>query len=289
MNFNYIKKIRKFIRFNIYWYIKYAPLKILSFFIFRFKLKNLKYKIKYKQKIPTTVYQTWVSNKFNKNHYIQLIKFREINPQLSFKFYDQKQMDMYMKKNWQKHKIFKIYNQVNFGPLQTDIFRYCILYDMGGYYFDIDKMCLAPLTSLHPSNASALITHEPYYHKKEKNLKVKRILKSSNYNLCQWGFGFQKKHIILIMLINEICEKFENYNNYRFKTFIKGATKFTGPALFTDIIRNFIKDKKDKNLFFCRTNFNGFGVFRIKDSHWRYVLKRPAWTYKNVRLTKNIS
>ena len=289
MNFNCIKKIKKFIRFSIYWHIKYAPLRLFSFFIFRFKLKNLKYKIKYKQKISTTVYQTWVSNKFNKNHYIQLIKFREINPQLNFKFYNQKQMDMYMKKNWQKHKIFKIYNKVNFGPLQTDIFRYCILYDMGGYYFDIDKMCLAPLVSLHPNNASALITHEPYYHKRETNLKVKKILKSSNYNLCQWGFGFKKKHIILKMLIDKICEKFENYNNYRFKTFIKGATKFTGPALFTNVIRNFIKSKKDKNLFFIKTNFNGFGVFRIKGSHWRYILKRPAWTYKNVRLMNDFS
>jgi mannosyltransferase OCH1-like enzyme len=283
-----INFIKKFIRFNIYWYVKYMPLKIISKFIFRFKLKNLNAKIEYKQKISTTVYQTWISNKFSKKHYVQLKKFRKLNPQLSFKFYDQKQMNIYMKNNWGTHKIFKIYNLVNFGPLQTDIFRYCILYDKGGYYFDIDKMCLAPLISLHPKNASGFVTFEPYYHKKEKNIKVKQIIKIGTYNICQWGFGFKKKHKILIMLINKICEKFENYNNYKFKTFIKGATKFTGPALFTDIIRDSIKIKIDKNLCFVKTNFNGFGVFRIKGSHWRYVLKRPAWTYQNVKLTKSI-
>lgn len=281
------KKIKKFVRFNLYYYIKYFPLKLISKFIFKYELKNSNSKIKYKQKINTTLYQTWVTNKFSKNHYYELLKFREINPQLSFKLYNDQQMDNYIKKNWSKHKISKIYNAVNFGPLKTDIFRYCILYDRGGYYFDIDKMCSKPLVSLHPKNASALISFEPYYHKKEKEKKIVKFMKMSNYNACQWGIGFKKKHKILLTLVNNICENFEKKKNICFKTFIKGATKFTGPALFTNTIRNSLKKKIDKNLCFLKTNFNGCGVFRIKGSHWRYILLRPAWTYKNIKLIKN--
>ena len=69
-------KIKKFIRFNIYYYIKYFPLKLIARFIFRYELNNSKSKIVYKQKISTTVYQTWVSNKFSKNHYYELLKFK---------------------------------------------------------------------------------------------------------------------------------------------------------------------------------------------------------------------
>jgi mannosyltransferase OCH1-like enzyme len=281
------KKIKKFVRFNLYYYIKYFPLKLISKFIFKYELKNSNAKIKYRQKINTTLYQTWVTNKFSKNHYYELLKFREINPQLSFQIYNDIQMDNYIKKNWSKHKISKIYNAVNFGPLKTDIFRYCILYDKGGYYFDIDKMCSKPLVSLHPKNASGLISFEPYYHKKEKNKKIKKFMKISNYNACQWGMGFKKNHKILLALINNICENFEKNKNIYFKTFIKGATKFTGPALFTNTIRETLRKKIDKNLCFLRTNFNGYGVFRIRGSHWRYIWLRPAWTYKNIKLIKN--
>ena len=281
------KKIKKFTRFNLYYYIKYFPLRLISKLIFRYKLKNSKSKIRYKQKINTTVYQTWVTNKFNKIHYFELLRFRKINPELSFKLFNDEQMNIYMRKNWSKHKISKIYNIMNFGPLRTDIFRYCILYDKGGYYFDIDKMCTRPLVSLHPKNATGLISFEPYFYRKEKNKKVAQFMKISNFNACQWGMGFKKKHKILLKLINNICEKFEKNRKTNYKTFIEGATKFTGPALFTDTIREFLRKKIDKNLCFLKTNFNGFGIFRIKESHWRYIWLRPAWTYKNINLIKD--
>ena len=287
----FIKIIKKYIRFNIYYQLKYLIIKPLSVFIFKYELKNSKFKIKYKQKISTTVYQTWLKKKFNKKHYSALLKFREINPQLSFMLYDDKEMNDYIKKNWSSHPISKVYNKLAFGPLKTDIFRYCILYDKGGYYFDIDKMCTRPLVSLHPKNASGLITFEPYYHKKEMNKKIIKIIKISDNNMCQWGFGFKKKHKILLKLINNICQKFSEKKiyNYHYKTFIKGATKFTGPAIFTDTVRNFLRKKNDKNLCFLKTNFNGCGVFRIKGSHWRYILRRPAWTYQNIKLINKIN
>jgi hypothetical protein len=101
------KKIKKFVRFNLYYYIKYFPLKLISKFIFKYELKNSNSKIKYKQKINTTLYQTWVTNKFSKNHYYELLKFRVINPQLSFKLYNDQQMDNYIKKIGQSTKLAK--------------------------------------------------------------------------------------------------------------------------------------------------------------------------------------
>ena len=46
-----------------------------------------------------------------------------------------------MEKNWGKQNISKIFFKFINGPLKSDIFRYCILYDQGGYYFDISKGC----------------------------------------------------------------------------------------------------------------------------------------------------
>ena len=119
-------------------------------------------------------------------------------------------------------------------------------------------------------------------------LHMVRIIRAIHNLRCHYSVNnILKKHKILLALVNNICENFEKKNNIHFKTFIKGATKFTGPALFTNTIREILRKKIDKNLCFLRTNFNGYGVFRIRGSHWRYVWLRPAWTYKNIKLIKN--
>jgi mannosyltransferase OCH1-like enzyme len=281
------KKIKLFIRYNLYYQIKYFPLKLFKKKIFRYSLKNLKAKIKIKQNINTIVHQTWVENKFNKKHYLELLKFRKINPELSFKLYNNKQMDNYIKNNWSKHKISEVYNQLIYGPMKSDIFRYCILYDKGGYYFDIDKMCLKPLTSLHDKNASALITFEPYHYKKVNNNNVAKFMRISNKQACQWGMGFQKKSQILLELIENICKYYKKYNNKYVKEYVIEGTKFTGPGIFTDTIRNFLKKKIDKKICFLKTNFDGHGIFRMKGSNLRYIWSRPAWTFKNIKLLKH--
>jgi len=280
------KKIKLFIRYNLYYYIKYYPLKPFKRLIFRYSLKNSKAKIKIKQKISTTVYQTWVTNKFNKEHYLGLLSFRRINPELSFKLYNDNQMDNYIKNNWSKHRISEVYNRLIYGPMKTDIFRYCILYDKGGYYFDIDKMCLKPLTSLHDKNASAVISFEPDLYKKENNKKVAKFMKISNQHLCQWGMGFKKKNKMLLNLIENICKYYEKYNNKKIKEYIYTGTKFSGPGIFTDTIRQFLKKRIDKKICFLKTDFDGYGIFRMKGSNLRYVWLKPVWTYKNIKILK---
>jgi len=280
------KNIKLFIRYNLYYYIKYFPLKLFKKIIFRYLLKNIKAKKKIVQKINPTVYQTWVTNKFNKQHYLKLLEFRKINPELNFKLYTNNQMDNYMKNNWSTHKIFKVYKQLIYGPMKTDIFRYCILYELGGYYFDIDKMCSKPLISFHSRNSSALITFDKYYHKKENNKKIVKFMKISDQIACQWGMGFQKKHKILSLLIKNIINYYKKYKNIAVQEYDAGGTAFTGPAIFTDTIRNCLKKRIDKSISFIETNFKGYGIFRIKGSHLRYVWARPAWSYKNIKLLK---
>jgi mannosyltransferase OCH1-like enzyme len=280
------KKVKLLIRYNFYYQLKYIPLKIFSNLIFKYRLNDNISKIRYKQKINPIVYQTWVSKKFNHSHYLELLKFRRINPELSFKLFNDVEMNAYVKKRWSKHKIYEIYKRCLHGPLKTDIFRYCILYDKGGYYFDIDKMCSKKLTSLHSRKASALMSFEPYYYKHEKDKKVAKFLKIKNKNICQWGIGFKKKHQILLEIINKICQNYPYFKNKIFKKYEVAGAYFTGPALFTNVVRNYLKKKIDKNICFLKTNFDNHGVFRIKGSSIRYTLLRPSWTYKKCKLVE---
>ena len=87
--------------------------------------------------IPNNVYQTWETRYLGKTHAKSLIDFRNTNPSMSFYLYDKDKRDNYLKKNWSGHPIYNVYSNSLFGPMKADIFRYCILYDLGGYYFDL--------------------------------------------------------------------------------------------------------------------------------------------------------
>ena len=95
-------------------------------------------------KIPNKVYQTWETRFLGKTHAQSLKKFRNLNPNLSFYLFDKEKRDAYMKSSWQGEMISEIYFNSIFGPMKSDIFRYCLLYDLGGYYFDICLLYTSP-------------------------------------------------------------------------------------------------------------------------------------------------
>ncbi len=91
-------------------------------------------------RIPPVVYQTWEENLFGRRHLRALERFREINGDLQFILMDRTQRDAYMAESWGHHPVHAIYRGAQFGPMRADIFRYCLLHERGGYYFDAGNM-----------------------------------------------------------------------------------------------------------------------------------------------------
>jgi len=234
--------------------------------------------------IPNCVYQTWETNYFGKSHAKSIIKFRELNPDLSFFLYNKEKRDQYMQNNWGSHEISKIYFNSLMGPMKADIFRYCILYDYGGYYFDIAKGCKVPLSSLHENHHEAVLTYEdnfcfiPPDHKKLFNLK-----RPFNYFL-QWGLAFSKNNKILNLLIDNICENYPYYKSKTFENPKLAILNFTGPGMYTKVIREYLKENDFGNLKELDIKFEGNGVFKLKGSTVRHYLV-PSYTYiKNKKI-----
>ena len=150
-----------------------------------------------KQRISPIVYQTWVDNKFGKTHARSLLNFRNINKNLSFKIFTNSMMEEYMQQKWGNKKIYNIFKNALIGPLKTDIFRYCILYDQGGYYFDISRACKIPLTKLHNKNSKFIITYEDTNCFIPPNDKNVFLLKRPFSHILQWGLAFEKKNKFL--------------------------------------------------------------------------------------------
>ena len=152
-----------------------------------------------KQKITPIVHQTWIDNKFGKTHAKSLLEFRNLNKNLSFFIYSDTAIDEYMKKYWGKKKIYDIFKNALIGPLKTDIFRYCILYDKGGYYFDISRGCKIPLTKLHNKDSKFILTYEDTEcYMTPSNSKLFNLKRPFNH-ILQWGLAFEKRSPFLKM------------------------------------------------------------------------------------------
>src|SRR5580704_3923533 len=100
---------------------------------------NETHNVKFEGTIPSKVYQTWTSEFLGRSHLKELEKFRARNKEFSFHFFDQDEMDRYMSDYYRHHPIYQVYCNAHYGPLKSDVWRYCILFERGGIYFDINK------------------------------------------------------------------------------------------------------------------------------------------------------
>tara|TARA_B100000900_G_C20495102_1_gene681246 strand:- start:296 stop:1114 length:819 start_codon:yes stop_codon:yes gene_type:complete len=239
-----------------------------------------------KQKISPIVHQTWINQKFGKNHARSINSFRKINQNLSFKIYTDKDISNYMNSHWSKHKIYKIFCNSLIGPLKTDIFRYCILYEQGGYYFDISRGCSIPLTQLHKKNTRFILTYEdttcfiPPLNKKIYNLK-----RPFNH-ILQWGLAFEKNNKFLEMLLQKIVSVYPFYKNKIFENPKLAILNFTGPGMYTHVMRDYISKTSMKHVTELDYKFNNNGIFKLKGSQIRYQIQ-PSYTYfKNKKICK---
>ena len=264
MTFNLLNSLKKNIR-----NFTERPLVIVED---QFALKSLN------QKIPPIVHQTWVENRFGKTHANQIKKFRSLNKNLNFKIYSEKQMIEYMEHKWSDHEIYNIFNKCKIGPLRTDIFRYCILYEQGGYYFDINKACSIPLTNLHKNNDSFVLTFEDTYSFIPPHKKTLHILKRPFNHCLQWGLCVEKKHKILDGIIAHIVKNYPFYKNKKFQNPKLAILNFTGPGAYTKIVREYIEKNGDKGIRQLDIKFNGKGIFKLKGSSFRYY-QNPSYVY----------
>lgn len=236
------------------------------------------------QKITPIVYQTWLEKYFGKTHFKSLKKFRSLNPDLSFKIFTDQDMEDYMKNNWKNNSIYEVFKNSLVGPLKTDIFRYCILYERGGYYFDISRGCKVPLNKLHDQDTRMIISNEDtecYFPPTDQ--KILNLKKPFNHFL-QWGLAFEKNHKFLELLLNEIVNSYPLFKGKVFDNPKLAILNFTGPGMYTYVMRNYLTKYGFNGVKELDVKLDNQGIFKIKGSQFRYH-KIKSYTYlKNAKI-----
>ncbi len=238
-----------------------------------------------KSLIPNVVYQTWISNKLGRTHFKNLEKFRNLNPDYSFEFFDNIRMDNYMKEYYGDHPIYQIYMNLNFGAPKTDIWRYCILFQRGGVYFDINKSVNLPLREIIYKNDKAIISFEQNLIRDYIDWDIPSIAREKlNYPdliIINWGFAFTAGHVFLSTIIENIVKE---YPIWRMKIVPKikdAGVQFTGPLMMTKSIWQALERNPDIDFKQFGIDFYRHGNYNMKGSWSRYILKTSYSEYKN--------
>jgi mannosyltransferase OCH1-like enzyme len=233
--------------------------------------------------IPPVVYQTWEENLFGRRHLRALERFRKDNQDLRFVLMDRTERDAYMAKSWGHHPVHAIYCGAQFGPMRADIFRYCLLHECGGYYFDINKAVTVPIRSLHAPDTTAFLSHE---HSECTILPSRRtldLMPLPGHYIAQWAFGFAPQHSFLARTIAYICEFADAYANRTFSTPKSAILQLTGPGMFTRAVRDSLD--QDPSLALQMTllppAFAGAGDVNIEGSDVRYLRQPPYFRKRN--------
>ena len=236
--------------------------------------------------IPGNCYQTWEDNRFGTSHISAIENFRNLNPTISWFLFTNTQRDEYMESFWVDEPIHDIYKRAKFGVIKADIFRYCILFERGGYYFDISKGCNTPLRALHQHDTKALISFENNLHDFKIAANVANTLLHPQHLILQWGFGFAAQNHILRKVIDQIVEDSVKFSGVVYEDPKTAIWNFTGPIAFTRAVHsNF-----DATLFEfteqAGIDFNLTGILPLPGAYTRHFKRRNYWDFKNKKILK---
>jgi mannosyltransferase OCH1-like enzyme len=117
------------------------------------------------QIIPKVIIQTSnYDNNRNIYHYNAIMSLIELNPEYSYKIFNDIECRLFIKNNLEKLSsqkslnILDAYDLLIPGQLKADLFRYCYLYIEGGCYFDCKIILKKPLNKIIKKDDKLLLT-----------------------------------------------------------------------------------------------------------------------------------
>jgi len=156
--------------------------------------------------IPSNIFQTWQTKILPPKMFDAISKIKRQNPRFNYFLFDDNDCREFIKTNFPVD-VLNAYDSLIPGAYKADLWRYCILYKMGGIYLDI---------KYEPINGFK------FYNLLEKEHWVQDVTEANVYNalmVCKAG------NPILLKAIVQICENVKN------KYYGDGFLDPTGPAL----------------------------------------------------------
>ena len=87
-------------------------------------------------KIPKKIFQTWETKNISPDFQTLIDQWKILNPEYEYFLYDKNDREIFIKENFEE-RIYNAYCKIIPGAFKADLWRYCVLYKLGGIYLDI--------------------------------------------------------------------------------------------------------------------------------------------------------
>jgi len=141
--------------------------------------------------------------------------WKRMNPEYEIKYYSMDDCREYLKKHFEDSDFLQAFDCLNAYSFKCDFFRYCVLYNEGGWYSDWKQVCLVNnlLNELNEKKQNNIV----YFN----DLGQKPILKYISIGFI----GSIKNKVEIKEAINKII------NNIKYKNYDIDSLSVTGPGL----------------------------------------------------------
>lgn len=109
--------------------------------------------------IPKKIHQTHHTKEFLPEISANIQKMKKLNPNWTYRFYDDKEAEEYIKKFFPDVLATYLLINPNYGAAKADLFRYLLMYREGGVYLDIKSSFSKSLDSVIVKSDRMILSH----------------------------------------------------------------------------------------------------------------------------------
>ncbi|NDE13553.1 hypothetical protein EBZ80_01305 [bacterium] len=115
------------------------------------------------QRIPKNIFQTHETDEMlSEHHRIAVQTIWDYNPEYDYYFFDAAARRRFMREHFEE-RVFRAYDSLFIKTAQADLFRYCVVYRLGGCYFDSKMIMVKPIRDIvqeHAEDVFCLDLHD---------------------------------------------------------------------------------------------------------------------------------
>ena len=175
--------------------------------------------------VPLAIYQSWTTNMVPPKMKECMHKLIKMNPEFQHYLYSHERCLQFIKENFDK-SVADAYISLKPGAYKSDLWRYCIMYTLGGVYLDAKFYTTVPLISLIKEHNEIFIVDIVANHTSNSDLRCKR--NTALYN----GFLVSRpRNPVFKWCIENIV------HNCKLKVYKNSMLSITGPCLLGEMVK----------------------------------------------------
>jgi len=201
-------------------------------------------------KIPKIIIQTWKTEAIPQRYMELIDSIKKNNPDYEYLFFTDDNIKVFLKTYYPEY--YQTYLNLPIKIQRIDFFRYIVVYHFGGFYMDLDMLCLKSFDNLLGYDCIFPVDEFIYTHLRELNRYKPFCEKGYNYLIGQYAFAAVPKHPFIKKIIDTIHKNLNYYVKHVNYTSEEYVYKTTGPDFITSLYINY----PDKNEIFILDNGN---------------------------------